>query len=145
AQVTGRVSGGPRVATAPSMTRQTSQKGSSLAPDRWRQLPDPAEGRRPVGASVELTPSPRGSFSCEWRATRWSPHHRACAEAGGGRRRSHGRRFVRGGSGWLRCSGRELAYDFLLVRLQLRDIAFHLLLTGRELGCEHVHTLPQRY
>ena len=34
--------------------------------------------------------------------------------------------------------------NFLLVRLQLGDIAPHLLLTGRELGCELVDTLAYR-
>ena len=34
--------------------------------------------------------------------------------------------------------------NFLLIRLQLGDIAPHLLLTGRELGCEQVNTLSYR-
>ena len=34
--------------------------------------------------------------------------------------------------------------NFLLVCLQLGDIAIHLLLTGRELGCELVNTLAYR-
>lgn len=34
--------------------------------------------------------------------------------------------------------------NFLLVRLQLDDIAPHLLLSGCELGCEQVNTLTCR-
>jgi len=34
--------------------------------------------------------------------------------------------------------------NFLLVRLQLGDIAPHLLPTGRELGCQLVNTLAHR-
>ena len=34
--------------------------------------------------------------------------------------------------------------NLLLVRLQLGDIASHLPLTGRELGCEQVDTLAYR-
>jgi hypothetical protein len=34
--------------------------------------------------------------------------------------------------------------NFLLVRLHLRDVACHLLLNSRELGCELVNTLAYR-
>jgi hypothetical protein len=58
------------------------------------------------------------------------------------RRRSHGRRFVRLRGGGLRCSGRELPQNLLLVPPQLGDLVPNLLLTGRELRCEQIDTLP---
>jgi len=49
---------------------------------------------------------------------------------------------VRLRGGGLRCSGRELPQNLLLVRPQLGDLVPNLLLTGRELRCEQIDTLP---